>query len=337
MTLMLMNPRTPAGATPRRLHTCALFLALALCSAVAAAATSQQRKIVEDYLEAAGDGETQSVILNFFHGGDVEKFRTRIIEALDAEKAEGRGAIRTRLFGNAASLDELRRLTPPNLLMAMTRRIPLPAGRTKEVEMIEVVEENGDTQHAVVRAWPEKKRQGPGRVRLVTLRKLLDRSWRIGIPEDWLAQVDAALAGEGAGAGSAAGPGAGAAAGTDAATSAAGTPDQPAAANSPEIVQLLDSSARMLREGNCTSYYTIYVSPKFRAAKSEKALKTLIQQCERSIDMREMYVSALDLARQGSPTMQADGMRAVYDLKNQGLPFQNFTLERVGDRWFIAE
>lgn len=93
----------------------------------------------------------------------------------------------------------------------------------------------------------------------------------------------------------------------------------------------------MLRDGNCTSYYTIYVSPKFRAGKSDKALKTLIQQCERSIDMREMYASALNVARQSAPAMAGDGLRAVYDLKGQGLPFESFTLEKVGDRWFIAE
>jgi hypothetical protein len=69
----------------------------------------------------------------------------------------------------------------------------------------------------------------------------------------------------------------------------------------------------------------------------EKHLDTLISQCEKRIETRETYLSALALAKRQSPRYENDGTRAVYDMKGQGLPFDHFTLERVGDRWYVAE
>lgn len=304
-------------ATSRFLRLCAASLVLGMVGAVAVAATAGQRKLIEDYLRVLAAGDRQDVILNGFHSAEVEKLRTRVIAALDAEKAAGHSTIRERLFGSAASLEELRRLTPPNLLLAMTRRISLPTIPAGAVEVIDTVEEDDSTQHAVVRVWADKKKKGPSRLVLITLRKYPDKQWRIGIPDEFMAQVDAAIEGSVA--------------------ASAAAAEKPATANSPEILQLLDAGSTVLRDGNCTSYYTVYMSPNFRASKSDKALKTLIQQCERSIDMREMYVSALNLARRSSPEMRADGTRAVYDLKGQGLPFDSFTLEKIGDRWYVAE
>ena len=79
------------------------------------------------------------------------------------------------------------------------------------------------------------------------------------------------------------------------------------------------------------------MSPTFRNMTAPKALKTLIDQCMTYEDTRETYISALELARRMSPAYEQDGTRAIYDLRGQGLPFDRFVLEKVEDRWYVAE
>ena len=38
-----------------------------------------------------------------------------------------------------------------------------------------------------------------------------------------------------------------------------------------------------------------------------------------------------------APAYELNGTRAIYDLRGQGLPFDRFVLERVEDRWYVAE
>lgn len=310
-----MNPQsTCAHAGAWSVRALVAFLGIAL-SGIAVAAPSQQR-LVKDYLLAAGAGD-KGAVFNSFHSGDVEEFRTRVMKALETEAGQGRRDIRDRLFGAGTSLEELRRLTPPNFLLAMARRLEMPMLPAKKVDVIDLVEENAATVHGIARVWPDEDKKGTSRLALVTLRRFGKNEWRVGLPEPFMARVDAALEGGG--------------------QDRAGIPEKAASANSPEILQLFDAGSKVLREGNCTTYFTVYVSPKFRASKSDKALKTLIAQCERSIDTREMYVSALEIARGMSPEMQDNGTRAVYDMKGQGLPFESYTIEKIGARWYIAE
>jgi len=315
---MRAPPVSVPFAAARWLMAALLMLALVVVSSTAHALSGQQRKLIESYLKAASDGDRAGVV-SMLHGGDVERFRTEVMKALDSEQGQGRSVLRDKLFGSASSLDELRRLTPPNFVLAMTRRLNFPSVPAKSIDPIGEIEEDSNTVHVVVRAWPEEKKKGASRLTLVTLRKLADKNWGLAIPDAFQAQVDAALHGGPVSAG------------------AAATPAAPASTNSPEILQLIDNGTKLLSDGNCASYYTVAVSPSFRASKSDKAIKTLIQQCERSVDFREMYAAALAVARRSAPQMSADGKRAVYDLKGQGLPFETFTLERVEDRWFIAD
>jgi hypothetical protein len=37
------------------------------------------------------------------------------------------------------------------------------------------------------------------------------------------------------------------------------------------------------------------------------------------------------------PHYEYEGQRAVFDLKGQGLPFDEFVLEQVDKRWYVAE
>lgn len=294
----------------------AFVVILGVAAFGSAAQAVTQERIVKEFLLAAGAGD-KSAVFNSFHSGDVEDFRVRVMKALEAEATEGRRDVRDRLFGTATTMDELRRLTPPNFLLAMVRRLEMPMLPAKKVDLIDLVEENAETVHALARVWPDEKKKGTSRLALVTLRRFGKNEWRIGLPEPFLARVDAALEGSG--------------------HDRASLPEKVSGVNSPEILQLIDSGSKVLREGNCTSFFTVYMSPNFRASKSDKALKTLITQCERSIDTREMYVSALELARGMSPEMRDNGMRAVYDLRGQGLPFESYTMEKIGERWYIAD
>lgn len=294
----------------------ALLLILGLAALAGTAHAVSQERIVKEFLLAAGAGD-KGAVFNSFHTGDVEDFRARVMKALEKEAGEGRREVRDRLFGTATTMDELRRLTPPNFLLAMARRLEMPMLPAKEVKVIDTVEEDGDTMHAVARIWPDEDRKGTSRLALVTLRRFSKNEWRVGLPEPFLARVDGALEGSG--------------------QDRASLPEKVTGTNSPELLQLLDSGSKVLREGNCTSFFTVYMSPNFRASKSDKALKTLITQCERNLDTREMYVSALELARGMSPEIRDNGLRAVYDMRGQGFPFDSYSMEKIGERWYIAE
>lgn len=301
---------------PRSIGLRAFLFTFAIVALGGTAQAVTQERIVKEFLLAAGAGD-KGVVFNSFHSGDVEDFRTRVMKALEKEAGEGRREIRDRLFGTATTMDELRRLTPPNFLLAMARRLEMPMLPAKKVDVIDMVDENSATVHALARVWPDEDKKGTSRLALVTLRRFGKNEWRVGLPEPFLARVDAALEGSG--------------------QDRASLPEKVTGTNSPEILLLIDSGSKVLREGNCTSFFTIYMSPNFRASKSDKALKTLITQCERNIDTREMYVSALELARGMSPEMRDNGTRAVYDMRGQGLPFEDYSMEKIGERWYIAE
>ncbi|MGH8310977.1 MAG: hypothetical protein ACRETX_14425, partial [Steroidobacteraceae bacterium] len=142
--------------------------------------------------------------------------------------------------------------------------------------------------------------------------------WRVQLPALLQARVDAALVVAEDG---------NAAAGVSA----------PKAVNSPDLISALKSGSETLRRGECAEFFNEHMSPGFRSATSAKALATLIKQCETREDTRETYIAALEIAQRLSPKLEQDGARAVYDMRGQGLPFQRFVLEKVQDRWYVAE
>lgn len=301
------------GALPRRSFT-ALLLVLATASASTSWGTQAQARIVERYLQAAASGGPQAMV-EFYLASEVEDFRASVIKALEEEAAQSRSAIREQLFGAGSSVEELRRLTPGNFLLATTRRIALPALPAKKVAVIGVVEESSDRAHAVARVWADDKKREASRVTLVTLLRY-GKEWRIALPESFRARVDTVIAGSGE---------------QQRAASAPGTP------NTPEIMKLLELSSQVLRAGACTTFFVEHMSPNFRNSTSEKALKTIISQCQARDDTRETYLTAIEIAKRLAPQYQQDGARAVYDMTGQGLPFNHFTLEKVGGRWYVAE
>lgn len=272
-------------------------------------ASGAQEKLAKAYLEAAATGEPQA-LLGFYHPGELQDLRNRMLKILDEEAGRGGSTIRDRLFGTT-SLEDLRRLTPDNFFLALARRAGLPVERIGEVKVLGVIDENSQLSHVVARInAPDPN--GRGRVTVVSLVRY-GKDWRVVIPYGIQARVDAALV---------------------ASEGRAPTSKTP---NSPEILQFLEQSSTTLRDGDCAAFFNENMSPKFRSSTSVKAFNTLIKECQTREDTRETYLSALELARRMAPVYEQEGTRAVYDLRGQGLPFERFVLEKLDDRWYVAE
>lgn len=293
-----------------------LLLAVVPIHTVDAASIAEQRQLATRYLTAASAGGP-AAMMDFYRPADVVEFRDNLLKVMDAEAAEQKGGVLRELFGVAASLDEVKRLTPTNFFLALTRRVELPVVPARKVDVLGIVED-GEIRHAVARIWADEKGKGPSHVVMVTLLPYIHNEWRVAIPESFRTRVDLVVQG---GAGD-----------NQTATQAAHT-----VPNTPDILKLLDQSSEALRKGDCAAFFSDYMSPNFRKNIAEKALKTLITQCQNHVENRETYLTALELARRQQPTMEEEGTRAVYDMKGQGLPFDRFTLERIGDRWYVAE
>jgi hypothetical protein len=79
------------------------------------------------------------------------------------------------------------------------------------------------------------------------------------------------------------------------------------------------------------------MSPNFRRVTSKRAIEALITSCQNSLGTRTMLLSTLHIVRGMEPHYEYEGQRAVFDLKGQGLPFDEFVLEQVDKRWYVAE
>jgi hypothetical protein len=70
---------------------------------------------------------------------------------------------------------------------------------------------------------------------------------------------------------------------------------------------------------------------------SKKALQALVAACQNSLGTRTTLLSTLHIVRGLQPHYEYEGQRAIYDLAGQGLPFDEFVLEQVDKRWYVAE
>lgn len=153
---------------------------------------------------------------------------------------------------------------------------------------------------------------------------------------------DGAAGGAGASAAGAAGSSAGVGAGPGTSAAPGGTaPGAPGAAagsrSTPEILAMLANAEKALLENRCDDYYREYMSPTFRKTLSGKALTTLINGCRNGIAQREVLIAALRIVKNLPPRYEYENSRAVYDVAGQGLPYDQFTVERLDGRWYIAE
>jgi hypothetical protein len=79
------------------------------------------------------------------------------------------------------------------------------------------------------------------------------------------------------------------------------------------------------------------MSDNFNRAMSRSARKTLVNACTNNESTRETMITTLRIVQELKPRYDLNGTRAIYDVSGQGLPYERFTIEREGDRWYIAE
>ncbi len=293
---------------------CMLVCAFAACPA-ATWASSAQEKLATAYIQGMASGDPAAV-QGMFHPDELVQLRARILKVLEAEATQGGSAIRNRLFGAAMSMDDVRRLTHENFFATLSRSFGMPAERIEEVKILGVIEENSQLVHAVARIVPPESAQTRPRVTVVSMIKY-GKDWRVQLPALLQARVDAALVVVG--------------------ESAAAAQDAAKVPTSPELISALKSGSETLRRGDCAEFFNEHMSPTFRSITAPKAMATLIKQCQTREDTRETYIAALDIAQSLNPRYEENGARAVYDMRGQGLPFQRFVLEKVENRWYVAE
>ena len=293
---------------------CMLVCALAAWPA-ATWANSAQEKLATAYIKGMASGDPAAV-QGMFHPDELVQLRARILKVLEAEATQGGSAIRNRLFGAAMSMDDVRRLTHEAFFATLSRSFGMPAERIEEVKILGVIEENSQLVHAVARIVPPESAQTRPRVTVVSMIKY-GKDWRVQLPALLQARVDAALVVVG--------------------ESAAAAQDAAKVPTSPELITALKSGSETLRRGDCVEFFNEHMSPNFRSITAPKAMATLIKQCQTREDTRETYIAALDIAQSLNPRYEENGARAVYDMRGQGLPFQRFVLEKVENRWYVAE
>lgn len=291
-----------------------------------------QKRAAEEYLDAVASGSPQAVAYAV-HPDDMESLRTRILTTLREEAGRGDSTIRVRLFGPGRPLAEIERLTRIDFYVAIGRKLYLFGREYKDADWIAAIPDKDNTVQVVLRGIGDKDHGKTQVVNVVTIRPY-GKDWKATLPSEINAQIDDLMnARRSIYAGL---PPPAAAAG------AAVTPIKPgnSAAESglpPQIGELLDNATKALSEPVCDDYYNKYMSPNFRKVTSKKALESLIQSCKTSIGTREMLVATVRIVKELVPTFEYEGRRAVYDVSNQGLPFDRFVLEQVDKKWYIAE
>jgi hypothetical protein len=302
---------------PRPLRNVVSVLACALVLVPAALwASAAQEKLATAYLKANASGDP-AALQGMFHPDELVQLRARVLKALEAESAQGGSAIRSRLFGAAMSMDDVRRLTHENFFETLSRSFGMPAEPIREIKILGIVEESSQLAHAIARIVPPENAPTRPRIAVVSLMKY-GKDWRVQLPTLLQARVDAALVALGE-------------------SKAAAEPTAPRAEVTPELLSALKSGSETLRRGDCTAFFNEHMSPNFRSMTAPKAFATLIKQCQTREDTRETYIAAIDLAQRLSPRYEQEGARAIYDMRGQGLPFQRFVLEKVENRWYVAE
>jgi hypothetical protein len=301
----------------------ALSLALSLATPTYAdGVTGAQARGAEQFLAALGSGGAQAVALAY-HPAELDGLRNKLLARLRADQAKGDATVRAHLFGPAAQLADLERMTGPSLYAELAKRLDYRSREFKDVKWLASVPD-GTSVHVIGRGKPLPDR---GDVEVLATVTLLPygKEWRAAIPSEIRAQIDDLIAGRG--------PRAAAAARAAAPAPASGAP----ILVDPQIGELLAAAEKSLLAGGCVEYYEQHMSPSFRRVTSKSALKALIAACERSVSTRETLIAAVRIVRTLTPRLEFDGARATYDVRGQGLPFERYVLERIDKRWYIAE
>lgn len=297
--------------------------------AMAEDVSAAQRRAAAEYLTAVATGNAQAIGFAI-HPDELARLRLALLAQLRAEAARSDSAVRARLFGQATSLAEVERWTSVVFFTQLARRLELPRGRPYgELKGIAAVRDSNGRVHVIVRGRQPRDRGATEVVELVTLLPY-GRDWKAALPSELEAQVEDLIDGRPrrVAAGQAA------VVGTE---GPAGGPDVPLQGNPPEILAMLGSAEQALVEGRCDEYYGEYLSPNFRRTLSKRMQDALVAGCRNSLGTRESLIAAVRIVKRTAPRFERDGSRAVYDVSGQGLAFDRFVLERIGQRWYVAE
>jgi hypothetical protein len=287
--------------------------------------TSAQRAAVLDYLTAVASGDPQQVALAL-HPDDLLALRMRILGLLHEEAKRDDSTIRARLFGQGMPMAEIERLTNTGFYAVLSDRLSLTGREYSEVEGLAAIADKADAVDVVVKARQPRDRGKVQVVNVVTL-KPYGKDWKAALPSEIQAQIDDLIEGRhiSVATARAARPG------LDARPGSRTSPVQPG------IAEVLAAAEKSISSGQCEEYYGKQMSPNFRRVTSKKALEALVAACQNSLGTRTMLLSALHIVRGLEPHYEYEGQRAVYDVTGQGLPFDEFVLELVDKRWYVAE
>jgi len=298
-----------------------MLLAGALVPAQAAGPNSAQQRGAEAFLKAVATGSPEAVAQEL-HPDELDKLRTRLLVLLRAEGSQGSNTYRSRLFGPGRSLSQLESATAQKFYAALAERLRLRAREYAKFDWLAAVPD-GKVVYLVGKGEQPKEK---GAVKVVVMVGLMQygTQWRAIVPTEIEAQLDDLIEGRV----SAAAP----PPGTNAPAPSAAP--QPLA---PGISELLVRAEAALAAGNCEEYYGEYMSPNFNRSTSRSARKTLVNACTNNENTRETLITTLRIVQELPPRYDLNGTRAIYDVSNQGLPYERFVIEREGSRWYIAE
>jgi hypothetical protein len=319
----------PGASAP--LATMVAMLGLMLTPALALAAdkpSGPQKRAVEQYLDAVASGSPQAVAYAI-HPTDLDGLRTRILTQLREEAGRGDGTIRARLFGAGRPLAEIERLTPIDFYASLGRKLYLFGREYKDANWVAAIPDKDGVVQVVVKGEGDKDHTKVQVVNVVSIRPY-GKDWKATLPTEIDAQIDDL---------------------THARRNiyaslpppvALQAPVKPRAAGAesglpPQIGELLANADKALATPSCEDYYQKYMSPNFRKGISKKALESLINSCKASMGTREMLVATVRIVKDLVPRFEYEGRRAIYDVSGQGLPFDQFVLEQVDKKWYIAE
>jgi hypothetical protein len=290
-----------------------------------------QHRAAEEYLAALASGDARALAMTI-NEEDLVQLRMRLMDEMKLEADRGESLARTRLFGAGMPLTDIERMTPQNFFVALASRLRFGGRDFERVDWIESVDDSGGMVQLVGRLRPRKDQ---GNVRVPVLVSIVPwgKDWKAALPLELQAQIDDLRTGR------VRAPGSGSAVvSVPQGTSSAAPATTPAAGASPQgILELFTAAEENLQDARCEAYYDKQMSPNFRRTTGAKALRALITACENRETLREQLLTAIKLARAGTPRFEYAGTRAIYDLRGQGLPYPALVLEQVDKRWYIAE
>jgi hypothetical protein len=319
----------------RKLRSAGCFVKIALfcCTALGGVAladdgSTAQHRAAEEYLAAVAAGDARAMAMSI-HKDELDTLRKRLLDDMKLEADRNDSLVRSRLFGSGMPLEEIERLTAQNFFVTLAQRLRFGGREFERIDWLAAVPDSGGMVQLVGRARPRKEF---GNVRVPVLVSLIPwgKDWKAALPLELQAQIDDLRNGRVRAAGAPA-----AAASTSTSAPPAGTVS---AGTSPQaILELFRAAEENLAAARCADYYERQMSPNFRRTTAPKALRALVMACEGRATLREQLLAALRLARNVTPRYEYAGTRAIYDLRDQGLPFAALVLEQVDKRWYIAE